>query len=408
MGSKKATAVVGLLTVFAFVVTACGGTDDAVNSSATSTISMALPDLTPTAALILPIAGPTDHNSLENDVLVEAPAVDVATLEAQPDVTPPTTTADRSAFVVPVASALTPPTIAEPSSDETAPAEVPPSPSPLSQWAEGCLDTAPVADVTIPDGTPVNAGETFTKIWRLRNVGDCEWNDALGPLQWAFVSGERLNGPDQLPIVGPVPAGGEADVQVELTAPSTPGLYEGRWQVHGPDGVPVGVVFWVLIEVPDDSAATPQTTAETPSAPGTDDAQAGGAVDLGQEVWRLINGERDRQNLYQLAYNPQLAAAAQKHAEDCSQRGECSHAGSDGSDEAVRVLREGYAGSVDESWSWSASPADAVGWWLDEVPPDDWHRRMLLSDYLRELGVGVATAPTGGHFFVAVFGIPGH
>jgi uncharacterized protein YkwD len=271
---------------------------------------------------------------------------------------------------------------------------------------EGCLDSAWVADVTIPDGTAMDPGETFTKIWRLRNAGTCAWSEALGAFQWAFVSGDQMGGPDQVPIPEAVPSGGEYDVELELTAPAEPGEHEGRWQVQGPNGDPLGVIFWVLIDVLDKSSAvvTDGTGATDDSAGGA--ATAGGG-DLAQEVWQHINGERDRQKLYQLAYNETLALAAQRHADDCSQRGSCSHAGSDGSDEAERVRRVGYQGSVDESWAWMASPLAAVNWWLDEVPPNDWHRRMLLTEYFTQVGVGVAPAETG-YYFIAVFGITGH
>jgi uncharacterized protein YkwD len=258
------------------------------------------------------------------------------------------------------------------------------------------LDIFPVADVTIPDGAVLDPGETFTKIWRVRNTGDCEWSDALGELLWMFVSGDQMNGPSQVTIVGPVSPGGEYDVEVELTAPAEPGQYEGRWQAHDPNGDAFGVLFWVLIVVP---GASPDVAQDV--VPPSD----GG--NLAQQVWSLINGERDRHDLYQLAYNEKLALAAQAHAKDCSQRGSCSHTGSDGSDKAVRVQRVGYQGTVDESWAWSASPADAVYWWLDEAPPNDWHRRMLLSNYLTQVGVGVAPAATG-YYFIAVFGIVGH
>ena len=154
---------------------------------------------------------------------------------------------------------------------------------------------------------------------------------------------------------------------------------------------------WVLIEVPAQGGPAP--------APGG--PPLAGASDSPQQVWQHVNGERDRQGLYQLAYNELLALAAQAHANDCSQRGSCSHTGSDGSDEADRARRAGYHGTVDESWVWSASAGDAVFWWLDEVPPNDWHRCMLLSDYLSEVGVGVAPAPSG-YFFIAVFGRTGH
>jgi uncharacterized protein YkwD len=250
----------------------------------------------------------------------------------------------------------------------------------------------------------LDPGEAFTKIWRIRNSGSCDWDDALGDLQWVFVSGAQMDGPGQVPIVGPVPAGGEYDVELELTAPQEPGTHEGRWQVQAPNGDPVGVVFWVLIEVPgSDSAAAP---GDSPSSGGGDASPPAGASGMAQQIWQLINGERDRHQLYQLAYNEKLALAAQRHAEDCSQRGSCSHTGSDGSDEAVRVLRVGYQGSVDESWAMAMAPANAVHWWLDEVPPNDWHRRMVLSDWATEIGVGVAPA-AAGYYFIAVFGVTG-
>ncbi|MBL8100545.1 MAG: hypothetical protein JNK81_15280, partial [Anaerolineales bacterium] len=33
-----------------------------------------------------------------------------------------------------------------------------------------------VKDVTIPDGTTLLPGETFTKVWRLKNRGTCTWS----------------------------------------------------------------------------------------------------------------------------------------------------------------------------------------------------------------------------------------
>jgi len=286
--------------------------------------------------------------------------------------------------------------IAVPTASTEPSAAAPVAAAPPVTLDEGCLDAALVADVTIPDGAVMEPGETFTKIWRLRNTGTCDWSAALGNFKWVFVTGNRMSGPPQVPIALPVRAGGEFDVEMELTAPETSGQHEGRWQVQGPNGDLVGLVSWVLVEVP---ARGPVT------APGG--APSAGVAGVPQDVWRNINGERDRQGLYQLAYNEKLALAAQTHANDCSQRGSCSHIGSDGSDEADRARRTGYQGTVDESWVWSASAADAVFWWLDEVPPNDWHRRMLLSDYLSEVGVGVAPAPSG-YFFIAVFGRTGH
>jgi len=393
-----------LFVVLVFVMTACGGggEDDKTPSDVTPTRT-ASP--TPTLVAPLPDTRGVDKDNL--DVATATPTASTEPSDGESVDEVPQDDLDRSDFVIeteelatatqapdaePVAE--TPP--AEASPTQAPPTQAPPAKVPPDELEEGCLDTAPVADVTISDGTVLDPGETFTKIWRVRNTGDCEWSNALGELLWMFVGGDQMNGPSQTPIMGPVPPGGEYDVEVELTAPAEPGQYEGRWQAHDPNGDPFGVLFWVLIKVPGASPAVAQ-----------DGASPSGAADLAQQVWSYINGERDRHGLYQLAYDEQLALAAQAHAEDCSQRGSCSHTGSDGSDEAVRVQRVGYQGTVDESWVWSASPMDAVNWWLDEAPPNDWHRRMVLSDYLAQVGVGVAPAETG-YYFIAVFGITGH
>jgi hypothetical protein len=50
-------------------------------------------------------------------------------------------------------------------------ARPPLSPVPVSR----CDAAAFVSDVTYPDGSDVTLGSTFTKIWRLKNVGTCTW-----------------------------------------------------------------------------------------------------------------------------------------------------------------------------------------------------------------------------------------
>jgi uncharacterized protein YkwD len=255
------------------------------------------------------------------------------------------------------------------------------------------MKTAFLADVTIPDGTIVKPGETFTKVWRIQNAGTCEWRGEAGELVWTFIGGHPMDGPVRIPIVAPIPPGGEYEIAVELTAPVEAGQYEGRWQVYDSSGNPIGVPFWVRIKVPGKAASLVRI-----SSPPPDVADWPGAV------FGLINGERARYGLPPLIYSQTLALAAQRHAEDCYQRGLCSHIGSDGSDEKTRVMRVGYPGiNVDESWVWARSPQAAVHWWLDEEPPYAPHRRMLLSNTFTEVGVGVAPARQG-FYFVAVFG----
>ncbi len=128
------------------------------------------------------------------------------------------------------------------------------------------------------------------------------------------------------------------------------------------------------------------------------------AADGPHLLWQLINQERAQQGLKPLAYNDTLALAAQRHAEDCAQRGYGGHVGSDGAKLRERLKRVGYKRKwVTESWAWARTPQRAVFMWLDETPPDDPHRRMLLSPKLKEVGIGIA-ASNGGYYFIADFG----
>ncbi len=156
--------------------------------------------------------------------------------------------------------------------------------------------------------------------------------------------------------------------------------------------------------------STPTATAlptPTPTAtpiPASTPVPTPVAADGPHLLWQLINQERAQQGLKPLAYNDTLALAAQRHAEDCAQRGYGGHVGSDGAKLRERLKRVGYKRKwVTESWAWARTPQRAVFMWLDETPPDDPHRRMLLSPKLKEVGIGIA-ASNGGYYFIADFG----
>ena len=120
-----------------------------------------------------------------------------------------------------------------------------------------------------------------------------------------------------------------------------------------------------------------------------------------------MNETRAAYDLPPYDYNETLALAAQAHAEDCSQRGSCSHTGSDGSDIKTRVLRVGYTGSYAECWAVRPSPQGVIDIWMDETPPNDPHRRTVLHTWFTEVGIGVAPSPWKGYYYViADFGRP--
>ncbi len=160
----------------------------------------------------------------------------------------------------------------------------------------------------------------------------------------------------------------------------------------------------------------PSPTAAPPTTPPPTQADAptpapaapppANVADWPRETVRLINQVRAEHGLAPLLYDETLARAAQAQANDCAQRGWCSHVGSDGSDIKARILRAGYDPATwAECWAQRQTPQGAVDIWMDEVPPNDPHRRTLLATWLPEIGVGVAET-TWGYYFIADFGRP--
>ncbi len=163
------------------------------------------------------------------------------------------------------------------------------------------------------------------------------------------------------------------------------------------------------------AAAASLLPTETPTAvpaapvtvPPTAPALPADVADLAAEIFRLINEQRAAYGLAPLTWNPILARAAQLHADDCYARRWCSHTGSDGSTMRERIIRQGYDPlRWSECWAWYGTPEMAVAMWMDETPPNDPHRRTILSTWLTEVGVGVVPGNGRGYYFIADFGTP--
>ncbi len=106
-----------------------------------------------------------------------------------------------------------------------------------------------VADVTIPDGSLVQAGSEFTKIWRLRNTGTTTWKKNF---RIAFVSGTQMGGPLSTMIHKNVDPGDTAEISLKLRAPAAPGNYHGNWGMRNHLGASIGRIIWVEIKVAGD------------------------------------------------------------------------------------------------------------------------------------------------------------
>merc|ERR1719262_384574 len=112
-----------------------------------------------------------------------------------------------------------------------------------------------VRDVSIFDGTQVAPGTVFTKIWRLKNVGEVPWPPGARML---FVGGDQMTTEMSVPLSRgtAVQPGEEVDVAVEMVAPQALGRYLGYWRLVGPHGRrKFGQRVWCHVQVVDPSAA---------------------------------------------------------------------------------------------------------------------------------------------------------
>ncbi|HUV16085.1 MAG TPA: NBR1-Ig-like domain-containing protein [Pelolinea sp.] len=99
---------------------------------------------------------------------------------------------------------------------------------------------------TVPDGTKINAGESFTKSWRLKNTGTCTWNPSY---KLIFSSGDQMSGPNSVKLTEYVKPGEKTDILVDLKAPTKSGTYTGYWKLQAEDGDKFAQVY-AKIQVP--------------------------------------------------------------------------------------------------------------------------------------------------------------
>jgi uncharacterized protein YkwD len=156
----------------------------------------------------------------------------------------------------------------------------------------------------------------------------------------------------------------------------------------------------------DTATATPmpEPTPTPEPAPPVEEVTAPEPSGWQAEILGLINEKRIAQGLAALTWSPDLAAAAQAHAEDCGQHSRGSHVGSDGAKLAARLARIGYAARTSsENWANAQSAQQTFGMWWNEPKGRDPHRRNILNPRFTEIGIGVAKG-SWGYYFIADFG----
>ncbi|MEJ2759206.1 MAG: NBR1-Ig-like domain-containing protein [Anaerolineales bacterium] len=153
-------------------------------------------------------------------------------------------TENAAGGVQPTEGGDNPPADTQAPTDTLAPSSTPlPSntsaPSPTNTSETPCNKAAWVKDVTVPDGTELTPGTTFTKTWRVKNVGTCTWTNDY---DLVFDDGDQMDGDAVVNLsIGTVEPNETVDLSVDLKAPSTPGDYRGDWLIRSDDSEVFGL-----------------------------------------------------------------------------------------------------------------------------------------------------------------------
>jgi hypothetical protein len=106
-----------------------------------------------------------------------------------------------------------------------------------------------IADVTVPDGTPVQPGEQIDKVWRVLNCGNTAWSGYRA----VRIDGEY--GPSSFDVPSTEP-GQTADLRARMAASTAPGCHRAVYQLEGPNGR-FGRPFFAEILVTGPGSRTP-------------------------------------------------------------------------------------------------------------------------------------------------------
>ncbi len=271
-----------------------------------------------------------------------------------------------------------------------------------------------VADVSVPDNTNFAPGISYTKTWRIKNIGTCSWNSDYSIL---FFSGENSSAPDKSPLSSTAP-GATLDISVDLTSPTKIGSATTNFVLHSPDGtlIPIdsGYLLYVIINVTNgvasstSSSIVTQTSATSVSAGPTVSVPGGACaytLDSAKvaETISAINSYRAQNGSPALTVNSLLTQAAQTHAADMACNNLFYHNGSDGSTAASRVAATGYTAlNMTENVYGSYPPLTGQGvvaWWATDQL-DIRHNENLLSTKHKEFGVAYAFYNNYGFYVV--------
>ncbi len=120
--------------------------------------------------------------------------------------------------------------------------------------APSVADVAHFVGETVPDGTNIAKGTTFTKTWKLQNNGSTTWTTdySLVLTTYSYPLGENLNGPQEIKLPNSVNPGQIVEITGNFTIPNVDGIYEVHYKLKNASGQFAsgdGAEVWLKITV---------------------------------------------------------------------------------------------------------------------------------------------------------------
>ena len=153
-----------------------------------------------------------------------------------------------------------PPTVHVGSSPITLPPTSQPNPSHSQTQSEEPIATPTpvcdpyltyISDLSLPDGTIVEPGQTLDKRWQVENSGSCNWDKRY---RLKLVAGPNLGASiDQ--ALYPARSNTQTMIRIIFTAPDESGVQRSAWQAHDPHGEPFGDPIFIEIAVQEPPAS---------------------------------------------------------------------------------------------------------------------------------------------------------
>ena len=115
---------------------------------------------------------------------------------------------------------------------------------------------------SIPDGSYMTPGESFTKVWTLENSGTNTWTTEYHLVIFASPQGDTLSSPTIINFPEIVQPGEKTEIRVDLIAPQTKGTFAVYWELQNAQGEPFyvdGGNLWTKIMVAEPGEQPAQT-----------------------------------------------------------------------------------------------------------------------------------------------------